>query len=100
MRDPGGAVAIDRCQCNVPQDNPGFIDDSAGAAEDTVDGMIRLIEQLTNSATATSVQTIRLDVLVCNTVDRSGLEGSIPQLPACAGMNASPILSGSQFSWF
>jgi putative PEP-CTERM system histidine kinase len=68
--------------------NPDFIDDAIGTIDNTVDRMTRLIEQLSHAATDAPTQTIRLDDLVRNTVDRCSLRPPLPELQA----GAEPIL--------
>lgn len=60
--------------------NPDFIDDAIGTIDNTVDRMTRLIEQLRHSAASAPNQTVRLDDLVRNTVDRCGLRPPVPSL--------------------
>lgn len=60
--------------------NPDFIDDAIGTIDNTVERMTRLIEQLRHTATDAPTQTVRLDDLVRNTVDRCSLRAPAPQL--------------------
>lgn len=68
--------------------NPDFIDDAIGTIDNTVERMTRLIEQLSHAATDAPTQTIRLDDLVRNTVDRCSLRTPVPELQ----VGADPIL--------
>lgn len=69
--------------------NPDFIDDAIGTIDNTVERMTRLIEQLRHTATDAPTQTVRLDDLVRNTVDRCSLRTPVPQLQVGG---ADPIL--------
>lgn len=60
--------------------NPQFIDDSIETIDNTVERMTRLMEQLRHSTTDAPLQSLRLDDLVRNTVDRCGLRSPAPQL--------------------
>lgn len=62
--------------------NPEFIDDAIETIDNTVDRMTRLIEQLRQSTTGHIVQTVRLDDLVRNTVDRCSLRSPVPRFEA------------------
>lgn len=68
--------------------NPEFIDDAIGTIDNTVERMTRLIEQLRHSATTTVPQTIRLDDLVRNTVDRCSLRTPVPDLQ----LDSQPVM--------
>jgi putative PEP-CTERM system histidine kinase len=65
--------------------NPEFIDDAIGTIANAVDRMTRLIEQLKDSAANTAQQTVRLDELVANAVNRCSLRSPVPKLERIAG---------------
>jgi putative PEP-CTERM system histidine kinase len=60
--------------------NPEFIDDAIGTIANAVDRMTRLIEQLRDSAASAASQTVRLDELVANAVNRCSLRTPMPKL--------------------
>lgn len=60
--------------------NPEFIDDAIGTIDNTAERMRRLIEQLHHGGVTAPTQTLRLDDLVRNTVDRCSLRAPVPQL--------------------
>jgi putative PEP-CTERM system histidine kinase len=64
--------------------NPEFIDDAIGTIANAVDRMTRLIEQLRDSAASAASQTVRLDELVANAVNRCSLRAPAPKLECSA----------------
>lgn len=67
--------------------NPEFIDDTIATIDNTVERMTRLIEQLRHSAASSVLQSVRLDDLVRNTVDRCSLRSPVPAVT----VEAEPI---------